>query len=431
MKEKFLNHLAGYNEVKKEIESLLLMFENQQEYIDNGAFLPKGVLLYGEPGVGKTAIARSFMEASKRNSFEVSLSNMSSEQHINQEISETFNKAKEKGNAIILIDDLDLILPDKEYGRETSNIELKQLLKEIDDCQKNDIIVFAAVNQLYTMDNALIRSGRFDRKIKIDLPNKEDRLAIMDHYLSSTKIKMDDNLKTQMVKSTSYRSGSDIKQIVNEMIIQAVSNKTEKMTRDMFESAYDRVIFNDIDKITNIEKSEIERIAYHEIGHALMTILLKRDTFDKVTLSKKSNTYGHMRKNESSDSIDTKNDLETDIMIGLSGFYAEELIYDNPSSLATNDLRVVNKISNFYIRKYGFSNIDLIDDMESMFISNDSEKRKQEYEEQKSILLGRLSKKVKKILKDHIYFINKYQTELIKKKTLYSNDFSDVDAIKI
>jgi cell division protease FtsH len=400
------------------------MYENQQIYIDNGAFLPKGVLLYGEPGVGKTQIAKSFIKATKRNGFEVSLSNISTEQHINQVVSEVFKKAKEIGNAIVLIDDLDLMLPDREYGRHYSNIELKQLLNEIDECQKNDVIVFAAINEISTIDDALIRSGRFDRKIKIDLPNPSDRMAIIEHYLSSTKIEIDKNLKTQMVKSTNYRSGSDIKEIVNDMIIQAVFQEKQKMTRDMFESAYDRVTFKDINKTTNTKKDELDRVAYHEIGHAIMMILLRKEGFDKVTLTKKSDTYGHVRKTDNLEGISTKKDLEIDIMVGLAGYYTEELIYDNPSSLAANDLKTVNGIVNLYIKKYGFSTIELIDNDDSIFATNSSEKRKQEYEKHKALLINRLSKKVKVMLKDNIDLINHYKIELMKTKTLYNEDFS-------
>ena len=178
----FLNQLAGYKRVKQEFIELLDMFHHQEKYEEQGAKLPSGILVYGEPGVGKTAMIRALLNASKRKTFEIILDDVSAENAMNTSMKSTFDQAKKNGKSIVFIDDLDLILPEKDYGREHTNIELKYLLKEIDDSTHHDVIVIAAVNDIISLDDALVRSGRFDRKIKVDLPEDEDRKEIIHHY---------------------------------------------------------------------------------------------------------------------------------------------------------------------------------------------------------------------------------------------------------
>lgn len=419
----FLNQLAGYKRVKQEFIELLDMFHHQEKYEEQGAKLPSGILVYGEPGVGKTAMIRALLNASKRKTFEIVLDDVSAENAMNTSMKSTFDQAKKNGKSIVFIDDLDLILPEKDYGREHTNIELKYLLKEIDDSTHHDVIVIAAVNDIISLDDALVRSGRFDRKIKVDLPEDEDRKAIIHHYLNKTSITIDDSLISQMIKSTSRKSGSDIKLIINEMIVKAVVENAKHFSRDIYEYAFDRLNFSDVNKGYSVDDIHLERISYHEIGHAVMSLALNPQDFDKVSLSKQSTSSGHIRILEQDMMVKLKSDIEKRIMISLAGFLTEEMIYNDPSTLATDDLRKVKQLADYYIKVCGFSEIAYVEYKDSPFESFDSDQRKIDIENEVKLLINELIAKANKILFTNLDRIHKYSNLLIERGTLYLEDF--------
>jgi len=324
MKTTFKN-IAGYKQEKEEALNLCKMLNNYDDYKSLGVTLPKGLLLYGKPGVGKTLFAKAISSEINRNFVEVGIINPSDENFSNI-LKEKFELAKTKAPAVLFIDEIDKMVPIDShpfrpgFNSDKSRGVLTLLLTLLDGFSINDnVLVICTTNSLSTMPEALTRTGRIDKHIKLDLPDDDSRRAIANMYLSKIKLNKDINID-QIVLSSGGFSCSDIQCAINESAISAINqNKASITTIDVLEHL-NRIENKSLSKQLNASDSEIT--AYHELGHFIVANTLKKIIKD-ISIIKTPKSLGRVKIKIENDCYSTE-DLLNDVTIALAGRAAEE-----------------------------------------------------------------------------------------------------------
>lgn len=324
------NNIAGYENEKIEAINLCNMIENFQEFKKVGVKLPKGLLLYGNPGVGKTLFAKAIANKIKRNFIEVDYQN-NPHGSINDLLKLKFKEAASNSPSIIFIDELDKLVPlggpDK-FMTDDSRETLSLLLSLLDGFNKNEsLLVIATTNVLQYLPEALTRSGRIDKHIGLNLPDSKSREAILKHYLSKLKLKQNINFR-KIVTLTENLSGADIETIVNEAAIKVISAKKDEIkTNDLIEFI-NKIISKQFVKHTNEFDSDEQNkiVAYHELGHFIVANVLKKE-IREVSVRENKVSLGRVRVKETNRAM-SKTDIFNQATILLGG-RASELIFLN------------------------------------------------------------------------------------------------------
>jgi cell division protease FtsH len=363
---------AGSEEVLQECTEIVTYLKNDTFLKEVDAQLPRGILLEGPPGTGKTLLAKAIATESNSTFFTVSGSEFI-EMFVGlgaMRVRNLFDEARKFKPSIIFIDEIDAI--GRQRGRATfsngGNEEreqtLNQLLTEMDGFKNNDgIIVIAATNRVDILDSALLRPGRFDRTIRIPLPDMKSRKAILNSYLKNKKV--DDSVDVGMLsKMTNGYSGAQLKNLVNEAAIFAARNQTAIINSDFLEEAFEKLIIGIKKTVDTRDFETKKRVAIHEMGHAFIAAFFK-DYFElqKISIQPSYSGVGGFtvfsENNESDDDhLYTKDMFMKRLMVALGGKAAEYVFYgDNFVSLgATMDLNQANSLANNMIEKYGMGN---------------------------------------------------------------------------
>ncbi len=361
-----MNDVAGMQEAKDNLQEIIDFLQNPDSYSAIGCTMPKGVLLYGPPGTGKTLIARAlagtakvpffFASGSSFNGLFIGLGVL--------KIKNLFDKAKECKKCIIFIDEIDS-LARKRGSRFSSNEDadstLNQLLLEMDGFIKNTgIVVIGATNRMDILDQAVLRPGRLDRIVKVNLPFLEDRKAIFQLYLK--KIKADDSIQmNHIARSTAGCSGAIIAQIVNEAAIIAVQNNSPIVTQSHLNESFDRVLLGGRqNKAIKLDQKDLLSTAYHEAGHAIVAILnTPRTLVQRVSIVPRGSSLGVTitlpeEKDLNSTSYES---LCAQIVLNMGGRAAESVVFgvDKITSGAIQDIKIATMIARVMITKYGLS----------------------------------------------------------------------------
>tara|TARA_B000000437_G_scaffold103899_1_gene75465 strand:+ start:460 stop:2346 length:1887 start_codon:yes stop_codon:yes gene_type:complete len=365
----YFNDIVGIDNIRFELEEVVNFLKNNETYTDLGAQIPKGIILNGPPGSGKTLLARAVANEAK-----VSFIQVSGSEFIEMiigtgasRIRNLFQKAKENSPCIIFIDEIDSIGKKREKNSNNDEKEqtINQLLTEMDGFENNKgVIVLAATNRLDLLDEALLRPGRFDRKIFIDNPNYLGRIDILKYYSKNKTISDNINYNNISLLTSGY-SGATLKNIMNEAAILTIRNNKTIISNNEINLALNKVLYgiNKKKEINYLKNKEI--IAIHEAGHAIVGLSIKNyDNIEKITiLSNNQNQGGNTiflpdEKNIES-GLYSRQYMLSMICVLLSGRIAEELIFnnDNISNLASNDFEKVNNIARSMITEYGMSKI--------------------------------------------------------------------------
>ncbi len=355
--------VAGLEEAKVEIEELVAFLKDTQVYSDLGASIPKGILMVGPPGTGKTMLGKAvageagvpFLSVSGSDFVEMFVGVGASR------VRSLFEQAKKLAPCIIFIDEIDAIGRSRRQAKSMqSNDEqentLNQLLQELDGFDTNTgVIVIAATNRKDILDPALMRPGRFDREIYLELPNLNERKAIFNLHIR--KIKLDENIDTALLAAqTPGFSGADIANLCNEAAIVAARNKKTAVGMQEFMLAMDRAIAGLEKKSKIISKKEKKIIAYHEAGHAVVSRLLPEvDDLVKVSIIPRGRSLGANWYQMKEHQINTKTQLVDKMCAALAGRAAEELVFNEVSSGALNDLQRVTRMAYTMIAGLGFN----------------------------------------------------------------------------
>jgi cell division protease FtsH len=358
--------VAGVDEAKEEFEEVVSFLKRPERFTAVGAKIPKGVMLVGPPGTGKTLLAKAIAGEAGVPFFSISGSEFV-EMFVGvgaSRVRDLFKKAKENSPCIIFIDEIDAVGRQRGTGVGGGNDEreqtLNQLLTEMDGFEGNTgIIVIAATNRVDVLDAALLRPGRFDRQVTVDVPDVKGRLEILNVHARNKKLADEVSLEV-IAKRTPGFSGADLANLLNESAILTARRRKDATTMSEVDSAIDRVIAG-MEGTALVDSKTKRLIAYHEVGHAIVGTLLKHhDPVQKVTLIPRGQAKGLTWFTPSDDqSLISRSQILARIMGALGGRAAEEVVFGYPevTTGAGNDLQQVTSMARQMVTRFGMSNI--------------------------------------------------------------------------
>lgn len=363
-KEKItFKNVAGAKEAKAELAEIVDFLKNPKKFIDIGARIPKGILLMGAPGTGKTLLARAVAGEAGVSFFSVSGAEFV-EMFVGvgaSRVRDLFKIAKAGAPAIIFIDEIDAVGRVRGTGVGGGNDEreqtLNQILVEMDGFEPNEaVIIMAATNRPDVLDPALLRPGRFDRRVTIDLPDRGDRLAILEVHARNKPLAEDVNLELIAERTPGF-SGADLHSLMNEGAIVAAREERKKIGQFDLIRSIEKVMLGPERKSHILSKKEKELTAYHEAGHALLaSILPHADPVHKVSIISRGRAAGYTLKLPLDErKMMSKNQFIDDIVVSLGGYVVEKHIFNDLTTGSSNDLQVSTALARDMVTKYGMS----------------------------------------------------------------------------
>ena len=432
--------VAGLEGAKEEVQEIVNFLKNPEKYTKLGGKIPRGALLVGPPGTGKTLLAKAVAGEAQVPFFSLSGSDFV-EMFVGvgaSRVRDLFKKAKEKAPAIIFIDEIDAIGRARGKNQMTgSNDErentLNQLLTEMDGFGTNDhVIVIAATNRADILDRALVRAGRFDRQIYVDLPELSERKEIFEVHLAP--LKTNENLDVDfLAKQTPGFSGADIANMCNEAALIAARKDKTQVEKQDFLDAVDRIIGGLEKKNKIISKSEREVIAFHEAGHATVSWMLEHAApLVKVTIVPRGKSLGAAWYLPEERQITTKEQMMDEMCAALGGRAAEQIIFGKVSTGALSDLEKVTRQATSMVAVYGLSekigNISYYDSsgQNSNFNKPYSEQTARVIDEEVRALTEEAYAKALSVLEEHKDSLSKLAQELLTKEVIFKEDLVSI-----
>lgn len=360
--------VAGQDAAKRELEEVVDFLKEPDKYISLGARIPRGVLLVGPPGTGKTLMARAVAGEA-----EVAFYSISASEFVEMfvgvgasRVRDLFKKAKDNSPSIVFIDEIDAVGRQRGAGLGGGNDEreqtLNQMLSELDGFdQSSTVIVIAATNRPDVLDPALLRPGRFDRQVTVDLPDKKGRLSILKIHTRGKPLGKDIELEA-IAGATIGFSGADLANLANEAALHAARYNRKKITQPDFTNAFERIILG-TERPPLSNKEERTVVAYHEAGHALTALLTPgADQVLKVTITPRGQALGITAFMPEDDRRNYPRPyLEARIRVGLGGRVAEELIFNEVTTGASGDIQQVSRVARGMVTQYGMSSLGMVD----------------------------------------------------------------------
>ena len=355
--------VAGAKEAKEELLEIVDFLKNPKKFINMGAQIPKGILLMGAPGTGKTLLARAVAGEARVSFFSISGSEFV-EMFVGVGASRTrdlFKMAKQSSPAIIFIDEVDAIGRVRGSGVGGGNDEreqtLNQILVEMDGFEPNEkIIIMAATNRPDVLDPALLRPGRFDRRVTIDLPDRKDREAILKVHARKKPLADDVDFRIISERTPGF-SGADIYSLVNESAILAAREERKTITQFDLVRSIEKVLLGPERKSHVLSEHEKNITAYHEAGHAITaSVLPYADPVHKISIISRGRAAGYTLKLPTEDRrLHSKKEFLDDIAVSFGGYVTEQLIFNDLTTGASNDLQVATSLATNMVTRYGMS----------------------------------------------------------------------------
>ncbi len=433
--------VAGLAEAKQEVEEIVEFLKSPSKYTKLGGKIPKGALLVGPPGTGKTLLAKAVAGEADVPFFSMSGSDFV-EMFVGvgaSRVRDLFKQAKEKAPCIVFIDEIDAIgrargrNPNMGSNDERENT-LNQLLTEMDGFDTNSgVIILAATNRADILDRALMRAGRFDRQIHVELPDLNERKEIFQVHLRPIKLSKEVDVSF-LAKQTPGFSGADIANVCNESALIAARKDHSEVTRQDFLDAVDRIIGGLEKKNKIISKDEKRRIAYHEAGHATISWLLEHaHPLVKVTIVPRGKALGAAWYLPEERSITTKEQLLDEMCSALGGRAAEELKFGTISTGAQNDLEKVTKQAYAMISIFGMSNsvgnvsyYDSSGQSDFSFSKPYSEKTAELIDKESKQIIDDQYARALKVLSDNMEGHKKLAEKLLDKEVIFGEDLEEI-----
>lgn len=374
--------VAGCDEEKEEVREIIDYLKNPKQFTDMGARIPKGLLMVGPPGTGKTLLAKAVAGEADVPFFSISGSDFV-EMFVGtgaSRVRDMFKKAQQAAPCIVFIDEIDAVGRQRGAGMGGGNDEreqtLNQLLVEMDGMGENKgIVIIAATNRPDVLDPALLRSGRFDRQITVNLPDKKGREAILRVHARNKKLAKDISLENLAQRTPGF-SGADLENVLNEGAILAVRDHRKMITMDDLDEAIDRVMMGPAKKSKKYNEDDKRLVSYHEAGHAVIGIKLEdADMVQKVTIIPRGDAGGYNLMTPREEKyFHRKREYMAQITGLLGGRVAEELVFGEISAGAVNDIEKITKIAKNMVRVFGMSSLGPIqyaDPQGNVFLGRD------------------------------------------------------------
>ncbi|MEY2672001.1 MAG: cell division protein FtsH, cell division protease FtsH [Candidatus Parcubacteria bacterium] len=436
--------VAGAKEAKQELEEIVDFLKNPKKFLDIGAQIPKGVLLTGHPGTGKTLLARAVAGEA-----EVPFFHLSGSEFVEMfvgvgasRVRDLFKMAKKASPSIVFIDEIDAVGRVRGTGVGGGNDEreqtLNQILVEMDGFEPTEkVIVMAATNRSDVLDPALLRPGRFDRRVTLDLPDRSDREAILTIHARKKPFAEDVNLKVIAERTPGF-SGADLYSLMNESAILAAREERKTVAQNDLIRSIEKVMMGPERKSHLLSKAEKEITAYHEAGHALVaSVLPYADPVHKVSIVSRGRAGGYTLKLPLEDrKLQSKKEFLDDIAMSLGGYVAEEMILGDITTGPSNDLQVATNLARAMVTRWGMS-----DSIGPIALESDGGKtlfgrgvNDKEYSEKMSAVIDGEVKKImddslevaRKVLKDNRHILDAIAKKLIEVETLEQDEYNKI-----
>ena len=435
-------NVAGQDEAKESLQEVVDFLHNPEKYSGIGAKLPKGALLVGPPGTGKTLLAKAVAGEAGVPFFSLSGSAFV-EMYVGvgaSRVRDLFKQAQQMAPCIVFIDEIDAIGKTRDTamgGNDEREQTLNQLLAEMDGFDTNKgLLVLAATNRPEVLDPALLRPGRFDRRIIVDKPDLKGRVDVL--KVHAKDVKMDESVNLEEIAlATSGAVGSDLANMINEAAINAVKNGRQVVSqKDLFEAV--EVVLVGKEKKDRIMSAEERRIvSYHEVGHALVTALQKNtEPVQKITIVPRTmGALGYvMQTPEEEKFLNTKKELEAMIVVALGGRAAEEIVFDTVKTGASNDIEQATKIARAMITQYGMSDRFGLMGLESIQnryldgrpVLNCGEATASQIDEEVMRMLKSSYEEAKRLLSENRDALDRIAAFLIEKETITGKEFMKI-----
>lgn len=445
--DKKFSDIAGNEEVKEEVKELVDYLKNPAKYSAAGARIPKGILLGGPPGTGKTLIAKATAGEANVPFYFISGSNFV-EMYVGvgaKRVRELFKDARKEAPAIIFIDEIDAVGRSRGAGIGGGNDEreqtLNQLLVEMDGMAKNSgILIMAATNRTDVLDPALLRPGRFDRTITVNLPDIKEREEILKLHAKGKRIDPEVTF-ANLAKRTPGYSGAQLENVINEAALLSVRENTGVITKLQIDEAIDRVMSGPAKKTRTISPEELTMVAYHEAGHAVVGLKVPGgNKVQKITIIPRGNAGGYnLMLPEKEKYNKTKLELESMIKSYMGGRAAEEIIYgkENISTGAADDIQRATSIARRMVTEWGMSSLGPIQYEEpegSVFLGRDYTKTKftsdalsNEIDTEVRKIITSAQKDAKKVIEDNKKLLELIKDLLLKKETIVAEEIEYIE----
>ena len=432
--------VEGEDEAKEALEEIVSYLHDNGKYTEIGAKLPKGALLVGPPGTGKTLLARAVAGEANVPFFSISGSEFV-EMFVGMgasNVRDLFKQASEKAPCIVFIDEIDTIGKKRDNGGMGTNDEreqtLNQLLTEMDGFDGNKgVVILAATNRPEILDPALLRPGRFDRRIPVNLPDLQGRVAIL--KVHAKDVKTEDNIDfNSIARATSGASGAELANIINEAALRAVRQGRDKVTQEDLEESVETVIAGYKRKNAVLSQEEKRIVAYHEIGHALVAAKQSGSApVTKITIiPRTSGSLGYTMQVDSGEkNLMSKEEILTRIATLTGGREAEKLVFNKITTGASNDIKEATKLARSMITQYGMSDqfgMVALETVNNQYLGGDtslacSPATSEEIDKEVVKIIGEEARKAGEILKANREKLDELSSFLLEKETITGDEF--------
>lgn len=437
--------VAGLREVKEELKEVVDFLKNPKKFLKMGARIPRGVLLMGPPGCGKTLLARAVAGEGNVPFFSISGSEFV-EMFVGvgaSRVRDLFNTAKKSAPAILFIDELDAVGRHRGTGVGGGNDEreqtLNQILVEMDGFERDtNVIVIAATNRPDTLDPALLRPGRFDRRMILDLPDINEREEILKIHGSGMPLLKNVNLR-EIAERTPGFSGADLANLMNEAALLAARRDKKKISQEELFQSIDKVLLGPERKSHILSEKEKKITAYHESGHALTATLLPyAEPIRKISIIARGKAAGYTLKLPDKEKyLKTKSEFISELSSLLGGYCAEKIVFGEMSTGASSDLQTASDLARKIVKEYGMSErfgpVSFGEKDEMVFLGkeiseekNYSEKTAAEIDKEVEKLLKGAEKTAIKVLKKERKLLDKISNRLCEKETIEREEFEKI-----
>ncbi len=436
--------VAGIDEAKEELGEIIEFLKEPKKFTRLGGRIPKGVLLMGSPGTGKTLLARAIAGEADVPFFNISGSDFV-EMFVGvgaSRVRDLFVQGKKNAPCIIFIDEIDAVGRHRGAGLGGGHDEREQtlnaLLVEMDGFESNEgVILISATNRPDVLDPALLRPGRFDRQVVVPLPDIKGREGILKVHMAKTPVGSDVHVDT-LAKGTPGFSGADLENLVNEAALLAAKRNKEKLDMQDFEDAKDKVVMGLERKSKVIKEEDRKTTAYHESGHALVARFLPgTDAVNKITIIPRGRAAGITWFLPEESDFKYKDQLESELSVALGGRVAEETVFNRISTGAANDIKQATDIAQKMVRSWGMSDelgpLSYAKDQEHIFLGREiaqhrdySDTTARKIDEEINKLIDNAYKLAQKILKENLDVLHALADSLLEKETVMGAELDEL-----